>query len=205
MALTVCIFWLSSSGDPHQDESLCTVLSPTCLGISDWRCDCVFRTQPLWPLCRPQPLFTHPTCYALCLSLSVFLFWLYKCCMMLTWPSECLLTNIRISGWFVPFLSCLSLCERCELIFHWVYWHSIFIGCNSPLKVIVRNDSSAVMGVCLSLKVIWCSEAGEFSVGQDFVLKEHSNNLTCLKVILVISSFNSELELIFYIKMLSHS
>lgn len=42
-----CILRLPSCRDPHWDGSPCIVLSPTCLGISDWRCDCVIMTQPL--------------------------------------------------------------------------------------------------------------------------------------------------------------
>lgn len=172
----LCIFRLPSCRDPHRDGSPRIVLSPTCLGISDWRCDCVIMTQPLWPLCRPQQLFTDPTCYALSLSsLSVSLslhgvdmaFWM-------------LATNI-LSLWVI----CTLFFLVCHLVkdVSWfsteIYWHSIFIGCKSRLKVIVFNCSIVLLWVCAWVsRWFWRSEAGEFSVSQDFVLKEHSNNFT---------------------------
>lgn len=121
----LCIFRLPSCRDPHRDGSPRIVLSPTCLGISDWRCDCVNLTQPLWPLCRPQQLFTDPTCYALSpssLSVSLSLHGVDMAFWMLA-------TKI-LSLWIICtlFFSCLSPCERCKLIFHWnlltfhIYW-----------------------------------------------------------------------------------
>lgn len=119
--------------NPQQDGSRCVVLSPTCLGISDWRCDCVM-TQPSWPRRRLQLVYCsdRSPCFAPFLSSPP----LSKCCMVLTWPSECLLLEFQISERFCTCISCLSPCGLCKLIFlfHWNYWHFIFIWCTSWLK-----------------------------------------------------------------------
>lgn len=70
----------------RQAGRACIVLSPTCLGISDRRCDCV-TAQPSRPGCRLRPLFTYPSAPpALLSSLPHPLF--PECCMVSTWPSE---------------------------------------------------------------------------------------------------------------------
>lgn len=148
----------------------CHLLALVFFGLAFWLCR--HETQPLWPLCGPRQFFTDPTRHALSplppsspwssslllpvLSLSLLhgvdsAFWM-------------LATNIlKVFVWFVTFYCRWSPRDKCKLIFHLKHWHSIFIGCESQLKVIVFNVSSPVMGVYLSFQVVWHLDAGKFS------------------------------------------
>lgn len=166
-------FRLPSCRDPHRDGSLCIVLSPTCLGIF-WTGVLIVSPQDtaIVTSLQTRQAFTDPTRHALScphpssprssslpllvLSLSLLhgvdsAFWM-------------LATNIlKVFVWFVTFYCRRSPRDKCKLIFHLKHWHSIFIGCESQLKVIVFNGSSPVMGVYLSFQAVWHLDAGKFS------------------------------------------
>lgn len=127
----MCIYTVVYVYDVMSGFSLVEILSemgshvspPTCLGISDWT-GISAVTVSLWRSHHDLSDSADSTIvYWLQLPCSVPVLFvslsLSKCCMVLTWPSECSQTNI-LSLWMLLYtFSCLPLCEICKLIFHW--------------------------------------------------------------------------------------
>lgn len=111
----------------------CVVLSPTCLGISDWRV-CVL-TRPSWPRCSLRRLLTDLTAPPALLSSSP-----RRLFPRAAWRWHGLVNacycHFKSPKCFCTSFSCLPPCGLCKLIFlfHWRYWHFVFIGCKSWLK-----------------------------------------------------------------------